>query len=246
MELSLAAKHYHEFGFVCLRSFFSQSMLDNVEPVVRAFHERWIDDNKAFYQASAINSSGLTAETYLELQERQKLFSLIGSEEMSKLATALLNRPTYMNSQLFFNPKNPHQKNYWHRDGQYHLSVEEQQAALNGPDIIHIRIPLADEPGMELVPKSHKLWDSPLAYDVRHELNGHSKSESLPEAEAIQLNRGDILAFSANMLHRGIYGQDRFALDILFCEPEMHTFLNDVHQPCAEIRATLECTSMFP
>ncbi|CCQ12789.1 hypothetical protein PALB_37290 [Pseudoalteromonas luteoviolacea B = ATCC 29581] len=246
MDLSSAAKHYKEFGYVCLRQFFTQAMLDSVEPVVRAFHERWIDDNHAFYEANAINSSGLTAETYLEKEERKALFGLIGSESMSKLATALLNRPVYMNSQLFFNPFNPHQKNYWHRDGQYHLSLEEQKEALNGPDVIHIRIPLADEPGMELVPKSHKEWDSPLALDTRLEQNGRNKSDPLPEGKVIQLNRGDILAFSANMLHRGLYGQDRFALDILFCEPQMHSFLNDVHQPCAEIKATLECLSVFP
>ncbi|QTH73526.1 phytanoyl-CoA dioxygenase family protein [Pseudoalteromonas xiamenensis] len=246
MDLEHAASHYEEYGFVCLRNFLPQTMLDMVEPVVRTFHDRWVEDNHLFYKASAINSSGLTAETYLEKEERQKLFALIGSEEMSKLATTLLKRPIYMNSQLFFNPINPHQKNYWHRDGQYHLSLEEQKDALQGPDIIHVRIPLANEPGMELVPKSHKTWDSPLALDVRLEKNGHKKSDPLPEGQIVQLNRGDVLAFSANMLHRGLYGQERFALDILFCEPEMHSFLNDVHQPCAEIKATLECLAVFP
>ncbi|MEP1448201.1 MAG: hypothetical protein ABJK37_19010 [Paraglaciecola sp.] len=47
-----------------------------------------------------------------------------------------------MGSQLFFDPFKPQQANYWHRDPQYHLSVEEQKSALTGPDILHVRIPL--------------------------------------------------------------------------------------------------------
>ncbi|MFC3031630.1 phytanoyl-CoA dioxygenase family protein [Pseudoalteromonas fenneropenaei] len=245
-DLHAAAAAYQEFGYVCLPKFFSQTMLDKIEPVVRAFHDRWLEDNHAFYKSHAVNSSGLTADTYLNKAERQTLFTLIGCDSMTKLASALLRRPVYMNSQLFFDPYNPHQKNYWHRDGQYHLSIEEQQAALHGPDVIHVRIPLADEPGLELVPKSHKQWDSEQALDVRLERNGRSKSDSIPGSVALPLKRGDVLAFSANMLHRGLYGNQRFALDILFCEPEMHSFLNDVHQPCAEIRATLECLAVFP
>jgi len=61
-----------------------------------------------------------------------------------------------MNTQLFFNPVNDGQKNYWHRDSQYHLSIEEQKEALVGPDVVHFRIPLTNEPGIELVPCTHQ------------------------------------------------------------------------------------------
>ena len=40
-------------------------------------------------------------------------------------------------------------------------------------------------------------------------------SDELFTGEKIPLNAGDLLVFSADMIHRGLYGLDRLALDIL-------------------------------
>lgn len=81
---------------------------------------------------------------------------------------------------------------------------------------LHLRIPLLKEQGVELIPGSHKCWDTPLQRNVRLELNGHKHHESLPNAELIPLNVGDVLIFSAQMLHRGDYelNKARNALDL--------------------------------
>jgi len=52
---------------------------------------------------------------------------------------------------------------------------------------------------------------------------------------------------SANMIHRGVYGMDRMALDILFCDPgaEVMKFVDDNWLPDQEILAELENADAF-
>jgi hypothetical protein len=50
-----------------------------------------------------------------------------------------------------------------------------------------------------------------------------------------------VLLFSANMIHRGLYGNNRLALDILYCErdPQLTEFIQLKHQPTAEMLSDL-------
>jgi ectoine hydroxylase-related dioxygenase (phytanoyl-CoA dioxygenase family) len=139
------------------------------------------------------------------------------------------------------------QHNYWHRDPQYHLSVDEQKAALSGPEVVHVRIPLADEPGIELVPASHKQWDTEEELDVRLGRNEKSVHDPLSSSERVSLNAGDLLVFSANIIHRGIYGMDRLSLDVLFCDPEVELlkFVDEDCLPDAAVIASLENADAF-
>lgn len=85
--------------------------------------------------------------------------------------------------------------------------------------MVHFRIPLVDERGIEVVPGSHTRWDTPEELDVRLARNNRKPHHDLSTGEEIALNAGDLCVFSAAMIHRGLYGLDRFALDILLCDP---------------------------
>ena len=89
-------------------------------------------------------------------------------------------------------------------------------------------MPLVDKPGLEFIPGTHKRWDSDEALDVRLGQNGPQHYEALPAVVRVIPKPGDVLVFSANMIHRGIYGLDRLSLDILFCDavPELVTFVD--------------------
>ena len=127
-----------------------------------------------------------------------------------------------MNTQLFFNPKNIEQENYWHRDIQFNdMSVEEQKRKLMNVNVIHFRVPLMSEPGLEVVPGTHRRWDTDLEFNVRTEIKGRRCSDDLPSGQKISLEMGDLLVFSANMIHRGLYGLDRLSFDILFCDASL-------------------------
>lgn len=239
---------YEKDGYFVLKGFFEQAELEDLTIALRDFHGKWKQSNAEFYASKAVNSAYLTGTKYLGLRNRQLIFDVIGSHKIMDVVSAVLPQGcAFMNTQLFFNPVNSDQKNYWHRDPQYHLSVEEQQAALSGAEVLHFRIPLVDEPGIELIPGSHKRWDSEEELEIRLQQNGRKNSESLSSGVTVPLAVGDLLVFSANIIHRGLYGKHRFAFDILFCDPdpELTRFVDDDCLPGKDILAAIENPSAF-
>jgi len=207
---------YNEQGYFVIRDYFNASEIASLRKVILIFHEAWKKDNAEFYQEEAFNSSLITGSQYLAYEERVKLFNFISSKKiMAIVDTVMQANPYFMNTQLFFNPVNPKQKDFWHRDCQYDYDVEDQIKVIQETQVVHLRIPLFDELGMELIPGTHKRWDNEEEFDVRQEEKGRVSSESLPSGKKISLAAGDLLVFSADMIHRGLYGLDRLALDML-------------------------------
>lgn len=244
-----SAHDFDECGYVVKHNFIPSAELNKIKQVVLAFHHAWRADNNDFYQNRAVNSAYLTAPKYLGEQQRLVLFQFIASTPLVSLAASIFSREfRFMNTQLFFNPVNTTQLNYWHRDPQYHLTIEEQkQALLWGPEVVHFRLALEDEPGIELIPGTHKRWDTVQELNVRLEQSGHHNHEGLPGGKIIPLMAGDLLAFSANMIHRGIYGKNRLALDVLLCEKdsELARFVREDCLPSNIMLAALDCSDLF-
>lgn len=241
-------KSYEENGYFVLRGFFEASELQDLREVLIQFHLSWIQENSKFYAEKAINSAYITDAKHLKDSERDSLFKFIGSAKLMNVVTSVMgSHPTFMNTQLFFDPVNESQKNYWHRDPQYHMSVDEQKKALLGPNVLHFRVPLVDEPGLELIAGTHRRWDSNEELDVRLEQNGRKNHEDLSTGVRVTLDAGDLLIFNANLIHRGIYGMDRLSLDILFCDPvpELVKFVDEGCLPDADTLAKLENASAF-
>ena len=224
--------NYQKHGYVVIRNLFDQHQLDEVEFVLRSSHEIWKKDNHEFYQQRAINSSGLTSKNYLDNAQQLKLFEFIASSALLRIVEKLIPAPAFLNTQLFFDPVNTEQQNYWHRDIQYDLSLNEQKALiLANSSMPHFRIPLKSEKGIELIPGTHKRWDTPEELEVRTGNNGKMPHHELPDGLVIEVNRGDLLIFSGKMLHRGKYGGDRFALDVLYAE-QKSPYLKSVNSDC--------------
>ncbi|MFT5636220.1 MAG: ectoine hydroxylase-related dioxygenase (phytanoyl-CoA dioxygenase family) [Cognaticolwellia sp.] len=209
-------QNYEEQGYFVIRNYFSASEIAELSAVVLKFHQLWQQDNATFYQEEAFNSSLITGSEYLAVDDRIKLFNFISSQKvMNVVESVITNNPAFMNTQLFFNPVNPKQQDFWHRDCQYDHDVEGQKLAIQETQVLHLRVPLFDELGMELVPESHKRWDNEEEFNVRQEEKGRVSSDDLSTGKKISLSAGDLLVFSADMIHRGLYGLDRLALDIL-------------------------------
>lgn len=240
---------YQEQGYVYLENFFSETEIEAIEKILRKFHEKWLEDNAAYYEKGLLNSHSLTSGNYLDEEEKTLLFRFISQDKLQAiLKTVFPKTPIFLNTQLFFDPKNSEQKNYWHRDIQYTgMSVEEQKTAIQNQNVVHFRIPMKKESGIELVPKTHREWDLPEEFEVRNSLNGAIPSDNLKRGKVVELNRGDVLVFSANMIHRGIYGQDRFSLDVLFCDdiPQVRNFIDRNNYPSKEILENLDNTELF-
>jgi len=239
---------YEKQGYFVIRDFLSDDEIAQLKAVLIKFHHAWQQDNHEFYQARAINSAYLTDNTYLADEERMMLFKLIASEKLMNVVEQVLpSACAFMNTQLFFNPVNSSQQNYWHRDSQYHLSLKDQQAALFGPQVIHFRLPVFDEPGVEVISGSHQAWDNEQELAVRLEQDGHQHHEPLERGTSLPLSAGDLLVFSANMIHRGLYGGDRLSLDVIYCDDaiELLQFVKPACLPNAKQMSQLEKPQAF-
>jgi len=223
-------KNYQENGYLLKHQFFTDDDLATIEPILRAFHAKWCTENHDHYQHQAINSAYITHPGYVSATNRQALFNFIAQDKLAQIAQSIIpGEPAFMNTQLFFNPFNQAQQNYWHRDLQYlNVDIPAQQKLLHSSAVLHFRVPLADEPGIELVPGTHRRWDDAQEFETRMGKNGRVPSNDLPTGRAVALNRGDLLVFSANMIHRGLYGGDRFAFDIIYsdADPQLLRFVD--------------------
>lgn len=214
---SMKTGNYTTEGFEYYPSFFSEEELSLLEPILLKFHDSWLKENAKAIDEGSINSHSLTASSYLDASEKQALFDFISQEKLTELIG--FEDPKFLNTQLFFDPRNTEQKNYWHRDIQYTGFEEaDQKEVIKTQNVVHFRIPLKYEPGIELVPGTHRRWDTEEEYAVRRSLNGQVPSDVLSTGTAIPLHRGDLLIFSANMIHRGLYGNERFTFDIIYCD----------------------------
>ena len=99
-----------------VKGLYSTKELNKIKLLVNAFHTQWKTNNREFYQSRAINSSGITNSEYLTAQQNEALFSLIADNKLIKRVKKAISEPLFLNTQLFFNPVNVTQKNYWHRD----------------------------------------------------------------------------------------------------------------------------------
>ncbi|WP_020531185.1 hypothetical protein [Flexithrix dorotheae] len=209
--------NYINYGFSYFQDFFNEEELSLIEPIIIKFHNSWLKENQEFYSKGAINSHSLTSSKSLSKQDKKILFEFISSNKMVNLIE--IDNPKFLNTQLFFDPNNLNQKNYWHRDIQYTgISEKDQKEAIKTQNVIHFRIPFKKELGIELIPETHRKWDSTEEYQVRNSLNNKKPSDSLKKGNLIKLERTDLLVFSANMIHRGIYGNNRLSFDIIYCD----------------------------
>jgi ectoine hydroxylase-related dioxygenase (phytanoyl-CoA dioxygenase family) len=231
-KLGQLASSYDEQGYFVLRDYFTVPEVSSLRNVILKFHELWKQDHQEFYREEAFNSSLITGSQYLSSDDRVQLFNFISSKKIMEVVELVIpSTPAFMNTQLFFNPVNPQQKDFWHRDCQYDHDVEGQKKAIQETQVLHLRVPLFDELGMELVPQTHKRWDSDEEFNVRQEEKGKVSSDDLSTGKKIKLAAGDLLVFSADMIHRGLYGLDRLALDILVFDPAAD-FIDYVDDDC--------------
>ena len=235
--------NYQKHGYCLQKEAFTISELQPLKAIITRFHRSWIQTHAEFYADKAVNSAYLTGQQHLSESDRTLLFRWIAADPLMDIVTTIMGKSVaFMNTQLFFDPSHVEQPNYWHRDPQYHMSIEEQQAALLGPNVLHFRVPLVDEPGIELIPGTHRRWDTQEELAIRLEQDNHKNHEAISTGVEVPLNAGDVLVFNANMIHRGLYGMNRFALDILFCDPvpDLMAFVDDACLPTTDILRQLD------
>ncbi|UOO88653.1 phytanoyl-CoA dioxygenase family protein [Vitreoscilla massiliensis] len=219
---------YQQQGYLHLPGFYKPHQLAPLAAVLLKHHRAWLRQHQAAYQRGLINSHSLSADPALTEQDKMVLFQTIAAPTLLAQITPIFPRaPRFLNTQLFFDPYHRDQHNYWHRDVQYTgLDEAAQRSVMLQQNVLHCRIALRPERGLELIAGSHQRWDSPQEYAVRMGKPPYRPHDDLPGSTRIAMQSGDVLLFSANMLHRGLYGHQRLAFDIIYCDdhPDLLAF----------------------
>nr|WP_210413691.1 deoxygenase [Leptospira ilyithenensis] len=197
-----------------------------------------------------MNSSYLTSLKYCkDRDERIRFFRWISQKKLFSIAKKLIpTGPYFLNTQIFYNPKDNFKKPYWHRDVQYlGVSEEEQKKIIGKASVLHFRIPFLDDPGLDFIPGSHSRWDTEEERIVRLELDGHGNGEEIYGSKKVPHTKRDLLVFSAHLLHRGDYSKERFSLDILYTgfKENSETVKSFQHFPEPDIIDCLENQDLF-
>ncbi|XDD46862.1 phytanoyl-CoA dioxygenase family protein [Leptospira sp. WS39.C2] len=209
-------KNLSENGFYLWKGIFPIHTVQQLKTILQKANAEW---KKIYDHPMAINSAYLTSTKFIQSEtERNTLFQFITSNTLLEICKIIFKTDYYfLNTQIFFNPTNENKLPYWHRDIQYlGIDEEEQKIRIQKDFVWHFRIPLEEDPGIWIVPGSHKRWDHEKEREVRLEINNHRSDEPLANQILIPHDPGDLLVFSSHLLHKGEYGKNRFSFDILF------------------------------
>ncbi|MFG6103541.1 phytanoyl-CoA dioxygenase family protein [Leptothoe sp. EHU-05/26/07-4] len=237
------AKQFEEQGHVILPRFFNPEEIEQLTRIIDRIYNQWQEENHdALIEQKLINMHSLTNPRYFQgcSHKRTEFFELLLPSKLTNRLESIFKTDIYFhNTQLFFNPHDKEKRPYWHRDLQYSPIDDNVQAAEHNNMLsLHVRIPLVAEKGVELIPETHKRWDTELERNVRFEQNGHRNYESLPGSVLIELEPGDVLIFSAQIIHRGNYALNptRKALDLCVGKPHplVESFLDPTDLPTDE------------
>ena len=245
---------YQQHGYVLLPQLLSGQNIAGLNQSVMSVYSQWCRKNNhdiGFDQL--VNMHSLTLPEYFAQQPESRLafFQQLSCSVLVQRLQLIFGSTLYFhNTQLFFNPLDVVRKNYWHRDMQYsHIPDEQQQQLHHQLTSLHVRIPLVDETGIELIPHSHKQWDSELERNVRFAMNGQEQHNDLPHSQLISLKQGDVLVFNAQMIHRGryVFNAARLALDICMgtAHPLIDGFRDRTVQPTAQELTQIENRQWF-
>jgi hypothetical protein len=236
LDAASAARDFGRDGYVVLRDFWPAEGLGALTRVADRVLAQWQETQGAAWRsAGLVNMHALTHPQYFNTQPEARVafFHALLPPALTGLLDAVFGGGLYFhNTQLFFNPADPAQPPYWHRDLQYSAIHDAAQAREQGRLLsLHVRIPLLAETGLALVPGSHRRWDSEREHRVRFEKHGHRRDAPLPGETLLTLASGDVLVFDAQMLHRGHYAGNaaRRALDL--CVGKAHPFTTSFLDP---------------
>ena len=145
------------------------------------------------------------------------VLNAVADDAVLDVARAILQEePLFRCTSLFFNPLHTSKDGDWHRDSQFMTKTDEAEKAMLARDAeasstsIQMQIALVPSDDIEVVPGSHRRWDTDAEYYIRKADGGERKrSNEMPGAVRIALQPGDAVLFNPSGLHRGRYHANR-------------------------------------
>jgi ectoine hydroxylase-related dioxygenase (phytanoyl-CoA dioxygenase family) len=150
-------------------------------------------------------------------QNFAELMDACADELLLGVARSILCEPALFRCTTYwFNPRTKREDGEWHRDTQFVAKGESEEKSMledhwsRTVSCIQLQVALAPSDDVQVVPGSHKRWDTPEEYAIRRADDfAHNRSPGMPGALRIALQPGDAALFNPNGLHRGQYHKDK-------------------------------------
>lgn len=152
----------------------------------------------------------------------ERLTKFVGSARVCALLEGLAlegedDTPQLKNTDYYHEQTKRDWDGDWHRDSQFgQPDPELERRRILTTTSVHVRVALEDDDRLEIVPGSHRRWDTPEELQVRK--GSKRTSSAMPGATRIALGAGDACAFHAWSIHRATYRRTplRRTLDSLY------------------------------
>jgi ectoine hydroxylase-related dioxygenase (phytanoyl-CoA dioxygenase family) len=176
-------------------------------------------------QADSSNIAFLTSRKYFRSDEEigllVEMLELVASARVHALLAPLGAGPLrFFNTQYFYEQRSRSWDGAWHRDTQFETpDPEAEKARMREIDSVHFRIALEPDDRLEVVPGSHRRWDTPEELAIRRGSDPAKTSRAdMPGRVRVALERGDACVFHAWMIHRGTYrtSPPRRTFDVIY------------------------------
>lgn len=151
-----------------------------------------------------------------DLGELTTLMDAVADDKvLNTMRTIFQEEPLFRCTSYFFNPLAGGKDGNWHRDSQFTTPNDEAEQAVltkaaEAGNSVQMQIALVPSDDIELVPGSHRRWDTPAEYAIRKADGGaNNRSNAMPGAVRVVLEPGDAVLFNPMAIHRGRYHTDR-------------------------------------
>jgi len=124
------------------------------------------------------------------------------------LSDCFREKAVMMQANYYVDPPSEGWTGIWHRDCQFYPGIDEAKQRIavaeeaDPPRELHMHIPLVKTAATEVVPGTHRRWDTDEEFHVRMKEPVDGK---MPGALRIALEPGDLAFFHVNAIHRGLY-----------------------------------------
>lgn len=209
-----------------LPAFLSREELERVERLCEEVVARWYARHHGepwLYRTT--NMAGLTDPSlHGSPDDLVALVELIADERILGVLRACGgHEPLFHNSQFFFEQRRESWDGDWHRDTQFDArDDDDERERMTRHTGVHFRIACEPDSFLEIVPGSHRRWDTDLELAIRRSSDPLIRSTAkMAGARHISLERGDALLFHAWSIHRGSYRTEprRRTLDLIYGWP---------------------------
>ena len=226
MEYRAIAKQYEAIGYVIIPQLFDLRQIIELKIIADRVLNQWIRQSFPTRQRPDKKTFDLfkRLEYFAGCSEHLAyLLDAIADERILSILQCICDRQLLFNGIVYFvNPTETSWRGDWHRDGQAIAPNDKiEQTRIFNSSFVRVHLALVDDNFLEIVPGSHRRWDTSHELATRKGRGKSMNSDDMSGSQRIWLKPGDAVFFDGYSIHRGNYlaNRPRRMLAMLYGSP---------------------------